>query len=196
MGVAARRGRGQPDHVEKPGDPGLDCGTGCQTVNAQTLPDDRPDRHARVERTVRVLEDDLHAPPQAAHFSTPQSAEIATAEEDIPFGRFEQAQDQPSESGLAAAALSDHPQGLPGQYRKRHTVDSADVAADASPQPFADLEVLLQALRLNQGLDRFSHRLSSSSRSDREPPRLVAAPGPGSRRRPAGSGDGRRIRRG
>jgi hypothetical protein len=45
----------------------------ADAVDAQRLADDRPDRHARVERAVGVLEDDLHLAPGGPHLARRQA---------------------------------------------------------------------------------------------------------------------------
>ena len=45
---------------------------GGEVMDPQCLSDDRPDGHARVERRIRILEDELHVLAQSAHFAARQ----------------------------------------------------------------------------------------------------------------------------
>src|SRR5579859_6060016 len=46
-------------------------------VDHQRLFHYRFDRHARIQRSVRILEDDLHTPPQSLHLSATELDEIS-----------------------------------------------------------------------------------------------------------------------
>ena len=60
-GSGRRERRGQADQLQHLGRPASRArGIGARAVDQQRLHDDVLDRHARVERAERVLEDDLH----------------------------------------------------------------------------------------------------------------------------------------
>jgi hypothetical protein len=60
---------------------------------SQRLADDRAHRHARVQRGVRVLEDDLHVARSARSSSLPAVVTLLAVEADLAFGGLDQAQD-------------------------------------------------------------------------------------------------------
>ena len=64
MRVAVHRIGADPDHLEQLGDPALLFGAARELVNLDSLADDRAHLHPRVERRVRVLEDELHLAPE------------------------------------------------------------------------------------------------------------------------------------
>ncbi len=59
----------QADGLEQLEDALLALGLGADAVDAQRLADDVAHAHARVQRGVRVLEDDLHVAAQALHLA-------------------------------------------------------------------------------------------------------------------------------
>src|SRR5205085_8552239 len=52
--------------------------TADEVERLQRLADDLPHGHARVQRSIRVLKDDLHMPPLAAQFALRQVRQIAS----------------------------------------------------------------------------------------------------------------------
>ncbi len=79
------------------------------------LRDDGLDRHARVERGQRILEDDLHL--LAARRETPSLSEpeqILAGPDDAAFGGLDQPQHRTAEGRLAAAGFTDNAQRLAG----------------------------------------------------------------------------------
>src|SRR6185312_3226476 len=68
MRVAVSGCRIEPDLIQRSRDTGVALGAGQPgTLNRQALLDDLPDREARRQRAVRVLEHDLHVTPERAH---------------------------------------------------------------------------------------------------------------------------------
>src|SRR6185369_8000541 len=61
---------------------------------------------ARIERAVRVLEDDLHAPAQQAQRARRNPCEVVAAETDLASARLDQAQDAAGEGRLAGPRLA------------------------------------------------------------------------------------------
>ncbi len=126
---------------------------------------------ARVERRVRVLEDDLRQPveldllrflrqalPVAGHQHLPAACQALALKVDLPGGRQVQAGQQAAERGLAAAALAHQPERLARVDRQFGALHSSHhlgappgerLHQEAGP----DVEVLLQAARLDHGLD-------------------------------------------
>jgi hypothetical protein len=84
----------EADRLEQLDDPRLELGPALrQLVDDQRLADDRADRHARIERGVRVLEDDLHVARQRAQLVLAGPGDVLALEPDLARGRLDQAQD-------------------------------------------------------------------------------------------------------
>jgi hypothetical protein len=75
---------------------------GLVSLRKQPLADDVADRHARVERAVRVLEDDLHAAAHLLQGVSVQGQDVLAVHRDGPTGRLLETEDRPPERGLAA----------------------------------------------------------------------------------------------
>eukprot|EP01022_Parablepharisma_sp_SALTPOND_P030360 TRINITY_DN760_c2_g5_i1.p1 TRINITY_DN760_c2_g5~~TRINITY_DN760_c2_g5_i1.p1 ORF type:complete len:1316 (-),score=509.04 TRINITY_DN760_c2_g5_i1:3474-7421(-) len=78
------------------------------------LHDGIADRHARIERGKRILEDELDIATQLAQLAARQLRQVAPAEFDTATGDIDQAQQGTAGGGLAAAGLADDGQGLAG----------------------------------------------------------------------------------
>ncbi len=81
-------------------------------MKQQRLRDDAPDRMARVERRHRVLEDELHAPPQRAHLRFAEPRDVAPVEDDAAGGRSTSLQQRAPQGRLARPAFADDADGL------------------------------------------------------------------------------------
>ena len=106
--------------------------------------DDLPDRHARIERRVRILEDHLHVLPRAAQLGAGQLRDVDVAEHHAPAGRFDQPQHRPAERRLAAAGLADQPERLARKNVERHAVDRSSRPTRLGRAIDAEVEVHLQ----------------------------------------------------
>src|SRR6266849_8346288 len=123
----------------------------------QGLGDDVADRHARVQRRERVLEDHLQLPAVLAQLLAAQLGQLYVAEEDLARGRRNQLRHQPRQRRLSASGLADEAQRLALADLKAAAVDSVHGGPDAGR------EVLHGVLDANQHLrDRKSTRLNSS----------------------------------
>src|SRR5437867_3365176 len=74
-----------------------------EVVHAQRLGHDLAHRHARVQRRVRILEDDLQLASYVAHLATTEPRDVLAVEDDLARRRLEQLDDRPAERRLAAA---------------------------------------------------------------------------------------------
>ena len=75
MRVAPHVVGAEADGFEQFDDPLLELAPGlCQPVDDQRLADNRADGHARIERGVRVLEDDLHVARERPQLAPRQHA--------------------------------------------------------------------------------------------------------------------------
>src|SRR5262249_37515510 len=94
-----------------------------QTVNDQRLAYDRTDRHARIERGIRILKNDLHVAAQGPQLRSVERCDVRTLKPPLARGRLSQAQDTAPGGGLAAAGFAHQTQGLPRAYLEAHVVD-------------------------------------------------------------------------
>src|SRR5215472_17971962 len=108
-------------------------------------------RHTRVERAVRVLEDDLNAAPQRHQLGILELGEINTVVEDRSRCWSVEQQDAAAGRRLAATALADEPQRLAAADGEGHAIDRAHLA-DGAPHEdsFGDWEHLAQAPHLEE----------------------------------------------
>lgn len=104
-------------------------------VDAEGLADDVSDRHTRIQRGVRILEDDLDVTAQLAHLRSPEVGGVTPLEGDRPGGRWLEGHQQPSQGGLSAAGLPDDTEGLAGVEIEAHTVDGLDMADGVTHHP-------------------------------------------------------------
>src|SRR5438477_678607 len=104
------------------------------------------DRHARVERAVRVLEDHLHLAAQRAHFPLSQTEQVSSLEVNRTGSRLEQAKQQLACSGLAAARFADQRERFAGIELEADVVDCLHRTARATEETAPHWEVLDQPL--------------------------------------------------
>ena len=97
----------EPDFVEELPNAFVRLGAGGELVDRQAFPDDRADRHPRIQAGERVLEDDLDPPAQAAAAPWLQRADVDAVELNLAGRRLDEAQDAAPERRLAAARLAD-----------------------------------------------------------------------------------------
>src|SRR6185437_14752342 len=82
------------------------------TMHAQRLPDRGSDGHSRVERSIGVLKDDLHPPPQPFHGVARGFENVTTFEQYLAASRGNQAQQATTDGGLAATAFPNQSQSF------------------------------------------------------------------------------------
>ena len=112
----------QADRLEQLDHPRRQFGAGLgEFVDDERLADDAADRHARVQRCERVLEDYLHVATERAKRVSAEVRDVAALEPDLAGRRLDEAQDAAAGRRLAAAGLADEPKRL----------SSRDVEADA-----------------------------------------------------------------
>jgi hypothetical protein len=86
-----------------------------------------PDRHAGVQRRVRVLEHDLHVPPGLAQLLFAEPGDVDAVEDHAARGRFHEPQNGPRGRRLAAAGLADQRDRLSLVDVEVHAVDGLDL---------------------------------------------------------------------
>jgi hypothetical protein len=124
-------------------------------VNVDAFAHDRSHPHAWIERGVGVLENDLHLAAQVAHLAPPQRGKIAAVEDDAAAGRFDQAQDQPSERGLARARFPHQAHRFTRFDGEIYPVNRLDRELAAREQAFAPRrKFLAQVLGDDEGFCR------------------------------------------
>jgi hypothetical protein len=159
----------QADHVHHPGDLGAPLARAAEAVDAQPLADTVADRRARVQARVRVLEDDLDAPPVGLQRATAQRGHILPVEPDGPRGRFDEPQQQPPDRGLAAARLPDEAERLTALDVEAHTVDRLDDRHGPLQHAAPDREMLDEVADLDERRARHVLAPTASSRGMRLP---------------------------
>src|SRR5437773_6231109 len=138
--------RAQAHRPEQLGDALLALVSLVETVHAQRLGDDLSHRHARVQRRVRILEDDLQLAPHVAHLPAAEPRNVPRVEDDRALRRLDQLDDRAAERRLAAARFADEAQGFPRLHAEIDAVDRVDRANDALEEARADREVLVEPL--------------------------------------------------
>ena len=103
-------------------------------MNDQGFANDGADVHARVERGIGVLKDDLDVAAQQAEFAGLQRPDVAAFKMNLARGRLDQAQHATPGGRLAAAGFADQPEGFAALDVKIDAVDGMDAAALAAEQ--------------------------------------------------------------
>ena len=123
-------------------------------MNHERLFDDVAGAHARVERRVRILKDDLHVPPRLTHLRARQLKDVPAPEQDLAGRRLDQAEHAAAGRALAAARLADEIEHLALVNREAHAVDGCDDGR-SRPEAMPPDEVLDEVPDLEE-----RHRLS------------------------------------
>ena len=157
-------------------------------VEAQRVADRGADRHRRVQRCVRVLEDDLQPPAKRAHLGLAEPGDLLALELDAAAGRLDQPEQGPAQRRLARARLADEPEDLAVAKVEADPVDGGDrsglPAAEAVDERAADRVVGVQVADLDQRLGL--RRRASSQASITPPPRSRSRRARAARCRPRG----------
>ena len=118
MRVSIYGGGIKPRLLQSGGDDGAPFdGVQILAREGKSLAHDVDDRQARGQRSVRVLEDDLHAATKRAHAGKPEGVD-RFAEVGDPTLRGDQAQDRKPERGLARPRFADDADGLALRERR------------------------------------------------------------------------------
>ncbi len=144
VGVAVQYLRTHADDVEQlqhfPA-PGIG---GADAVNLHGFEEGLHHRAARAERSVGILEDDLHVAPLRDEFTPVQRSDVGTVEHHPARGGFVQPQDGPSQRGLAAARFAHQTEGLSPGNPEAHVVHRLELAHHAAEEAAPDGKVLFQ----------------------------------------------------
>src|SRR6266700_2037621 len=127
---------------------------GVTAMDFQWLGNNLFHSHARVERSKRVLKDDLHVAAQPTQLGRRRAQNVLVVEAYAPGGWLDQTQDHPSQRGLATARLADQPERLTGLDIQRHPVDRAYLALGFAEHAVVGLVDLDQVADGEQGHGR------------------------------------------
>src|SRR6266567_7642067 len=116
--------------------------TDGQTVERERLGEHLADGHARIERRVRVLEDDLQRASPRAQALRVECEKVFALELDRSRGRLDQTQDQPAGGRLPATRLADQRQRLAFADLEVDAVDGTHGPALAPEDAVAQREML------------------------------------------------------
>ena len=136
----------QTDGAEELFDARPSFSTAIELVDPQGLGDDLAHRHPRVERRVRILEDDLHITPNGPHLATRDRGDVVALEDDLPGGRLEQLDDRPAQRRLSAPGLTDNSERLPAPDGQVHPVHGPHLADGVLEETRLDRKVLHETL--------------------------------------------------
>src|SRR5215210_1937815 len=121
-------------------------------MHPHRLTDHPPDRVARVQRRVRILEDHLHPAPERAQLALVERRDVLAVEGDPSGGRLVQAEDCAADGRLPAARLAHEPERLAALDVERDAVDRLDVAdVPVEDEPALDREPDLDVVERDQG---------------------------------------------
>ena len=151
MRIAVQEARIEADPAQQFGDQFPPVSGVADAVNFQRLADDIEHRHARVERTERVLKDELHVPAVFVQRFALQGQHVppfaALVVDDPTRIRCQGAHDRLAQGCLAAAALADQAQAFAMTDFETHAVDRAH---RRRPAALADAVALDQVLDFQQ----------------------------------------------
>jgi hypothetical protein len=142
--------RGIPYKVEQSVEALLPLGPTTDVMDDEGLGNGLPHGHARVERSVGVLEHDLHPPAQASHRPRIKARQVMAVEGDAASRGLDQSQQKPARGRLAAAGFADEPQRLATVYGEIESVHRAQSRRPA-PEQTAAMEHLGQRPGLDEG---------------------------------------------
>ena len=110
------------------------------------------DRHSRIERRIRVLEDNLHLASIIAHFLRAQRAQVNAGENHLARVRLMQAQNGSAQRRFAAAGFADHAKRFAAPNFKADVIHRANGFRFAFQKFLLRREVLFQMLDAKQRL--------------------------------------------
>ena len=156
MGVASRVVAPEPDRFQEVADslvPNRAITPAILRVRLceQALADDVADRHSRIQRSIRVLEDQLHAAAHELEVLSLERQDVLTVHRHGPGGGPLEPQDGPAEGRLAATGLAHHAERLAAIDAQRDIVYRVDVADMAAEDATPDRVVGPQVVDLEQG---------------------------------------------
>jgi hypothetical protein len=125
----------QPDELEQLAHARLLCLARADLVNDERLPHRGPDAHARVQRRVRILEDDLKVSSGAAKLGRRQRPHVHVLEDDLAGRGFDEPQDAPARRRLPRTGFTDQAEGFARLDVKRHVIHRTHARCLAEEPP-------------------------------------------------------------
>src|SRR5208337_1886691 len=126
--------------------------TALAAVNCHWFADNLFNGHPGIERTERILEDDLHVMAQMPQLRSPGPQHIMTVEVHLARIRLDEPQQHSPERALARARFAHQSQGFSGLDRQRNVVHRAHFGGSAySESGLSRAEGLRQAPSFDQG---------------------------------------------
>src|SRR6266700_3297509 len=122
MRITARQARLEADKPQKLVHPLRAARWRDDVVQRKRLGENLPDGHARIERGIGVLEDELCVAAQRPELTLLEGRDISTVETDASCRWFDQPQHQPAEGRFATAGFADEREGFAGLERKAHPI--------------------------------------------------------------------------
>ncbi len=119
-------------------------------VHFERLADNLADIHARVERSKRILENDLHLAAHQAQLLALQLHQISSVEHDFARGRPIELENGLAGGRFAAAAFAHQPQGLAALDGEANVVDSLHMPHHALEDAAPNREILFQVAHHHQ----------------------------------------------
>jgi hypothetical protein len=132
-----------------------------EVVDDQRLGDDRPHGHARIQRRIRILKDDLHVPADAAQVAGVEVEHVLPFELDGAGGRLDEPEDAAPDGGLPRSRFAHEAERLASSDAEADAVDGFDVGDDAPEDAALDGKVLLQ---IPHDHERLAHPLGQLRR--------------------------------
>ena len=151
--IAPRVSRRESDLLQHLRHPRLPVPFG-KAVQRERLGERLSDRHSRIERGERILENDLQRPPVLPHFVFRQRGQFDSVEPHLAERRFEKPQHEPPGGRLPAAGFADQGQRVAGREIEIDAVHRAHDTRRAPEEPAPHGKVLDQALDPQQRCGR------------------------------------------
>src|SRR5436190_5637399 len=143
--VALARRRIEPDLAQCIVDHARALGLAADIVDLEAFADDLRHRHARAERAVGVLEDDLHLPAERADVALAERLQVLAVEADAAFAALEPQQGK-AERRLARARFADQPDRVALAQRDADAVDRLHVTDGSAQHAALDREMHLEVV--------------------------------------------------
>ena len=124
----------------------------ADVVDVQPFHDRLPDGQAGIQRSVGILEDDLHVAAQGFELGSVELEDVAAVEVGGPGGRIDQPQHGAPDGRLAAAGFADQAERLALLDAETHIVNGLDLVHDAVQDAGAHGKVLCQMFDPHQGV--------------------------------------------
>ncbi len=160
VGILVGQRRVEADLAEQRVNPRIAFRLGDELVDRERLAQRLTDGHARVERAIRILKHDLHAPAQRPQRRGPQAEHFSSVQPERPSGRLREPQQCACDGRLAGARFAHEAERFAGGDGEGHAVDGAHcVARPSQSEPGALARVMLDEVRdLDEGRGASGHR--------------------------------------